>query len=157
MADKLVKVWRTNGQEEWVLVHVEVQSQQERDFAERMFVYNYRLFDRYNRKVASFGILGDNRPAWRPDRFGYELWGTKIGIEFAAAKLLDYAADEAALEAYPNPFAVVVLAHLKPPDRRPVVIGPAAAFTAAPLAKLAGERPFAPIEILLSVHVCSCG
>lgn len=113
VADKLVKVWRTNGQEEWVLVHVEVQSQQERDFAERMFVYNYRLFDRYNRKVASFAILGDNRPAWRPDQFGYELWGTKIGIQFATAKLLDYAADEPALEAHPNPFAVVVLAHLK--------------------------------------------
>lgn len=113
VADKLVKVWRTNGRDEWVLVHVEVQSQQERDFAERMFVYNYRLFDRYNRKVASFAILGDNRPAWRPDRFGYELWGTKTGIEFATAKLLDYAADEAGLAAHPNPFAVVVLAHLK--------------------------------------------
>jgi hypothetical protein len=57
--------------------------------------------------------LGDDRPAWRPERFGYELWGTKVGIEFATAKLLDYAADEAALEANPNPFAVVVLAHLK--------------------------------------------
>ncbi|HEX5445577.1 MAG TPA: hypothetical protein VFW87_17250 [Pirellulales bacterium] len=76
VADKLVKVWRTSGQDEWVLVHVEVQSQQERDFAQRMFVYNYRLFDRSNRKVASFAILGDNRPGWRPNRFGYELWRT---------------------------------------------------------------------------------
>jgi predicted transposase YdaD len=113
IADKLVKVWRTNGQDEWVLVHVEVQSQLERQFAERMFVYNYRLFDRYNRTVASFAILGDNRSGWRPDRFGYELWGTKVGIQFSTAKLLDYAADEAALESNPNPFAVVVLAHLK--------------------------------------------
>ncbi len=113
VADKLVKVWRTNGQDEWVLVHVEVQSQQERDFGRRMFVYNYRLFDRYNRKVASFAILGDNRPGWRPNRFGYELWGTNVSIEFATAKPLDHAADEAALESNPNPFAVVVLAHLK--------------------------------------------
>ncbi|HEX7446067.1 MAG TPA: hypothetical protein VF306_00905 [Pirellulales bacterium] len=113
VADKLVKVWRTNGRDEWVLVHVEVQSQHDRDFAERMFVYNYRLFDRYNRRVASFAILGDNRPAWRPRHFGYELWGTKIGIEFGTAKLLDYGADEVALESHPNPFATVVLAHLK--------------------------------------------
>lgn len=113
VVDKLVKVWRTNGQDEWVLVHIEVQSQPVREFAERMFVYNYRLFDRYNRRVASFAILGDNRPAWRPNRFGYELWGTKVGIEYATAKLLDYAADEAALESHSNPFAVVVLAHLK--------------------------------------------
>jgi hypothetical protein len=113
VVDKLVKVWRTDGKDEWVLVHVEVQSQQERAFAERMFVYNYRLFDRYNRKVASFAILGDDRPGWRPDRFAYELWGTRVGIEFATAKLLDYAGDESALESHANPFAVVVLAHLK--------------------------------------------
>jgi len=40
--------------------------------------------------VASFAILGDDRPAWRPDRFGYELWGTEVGIRFPTAKLLDY-------------------------------------------------------------------
>lgn len=113
VADKLMKVWRTDGQDEWVLVHIEVQSQAESQFAKRMFVYNYRLFDRYNRKVASFAILGDDRSAWRPDRFGYELWGTKVGIEFASAKLLDYAVDTVALETHPNPFAVVVLAHLR--------------------------------------------
>lgn len=113
LADKLIKVWRANGKDEWVLVHIEVQSQQDRDFAERMFVYNYRSFDRYNRRVASFAILGDSRPVWRPDRFGYELWGTRVGIEFATVKLLDFAADEADLDLHPNPFAVVVQAHLK--------------------------------------------
>ena len=113
VVDKLIKVWRTDGQDEWVLVHVEVQSQAETEFAQRMYVYNYRLFDRYNRRVASFAILGDDRPAWRPCRFGYELWGTKAGIEFAIAKLLDYAADESTLESNRNPFAAVVLAHLK--------------------------------------------
>lgn len=39
--------------------------------------------------------------------------GTKIGIEFATTKLLDYAADEAALDVDRNPFGVVALAHLK--------------------------------------------
>ncbi|MBV8886489.1 MAG: hypothetical protein JO235_21185, partial [Chroococcidiopsidaceae cyanobacterium CP_BM_RX_35] len=33
LADKLVKVWRTGGEEAWVLIHVEVQSQQETNFA----------------------------------------------------------------------------------------------------------------------------
>ena len=94
VVDKLVKVWRKSGESEWVLVHVEVQSQPATDFARRMFIYNYRLFDRYNRTVASFAILGDNRPAWRPDRFSYELWGTEMGLRFAVAKLLDYTADD---------------------------------------------------------------
>jgi hypothetical protein len=81
-----------------LLVHVEFQGQPEAEFAKRMYVFNYRLFDRYNQKVASFAILGDDRPQWRSDRFGYELWGTEVGIRFATAKLLDYGRDEVALE-----------------------------------------------------------
>ena len=49
------------------------ESQVEAEFAERMYVYHYRLFDRYRRRVASLAILGDERPKWRPDSFGYEL------------------------------------------------------------------------------------
>ena len=33
--DKLMKVWRRDGEEEWLLIHVEVQSQEEPDFALR--------------------------------------------------------------------------------------------------------------------------
>ena len=57
--DKLVKVWQKNGDEAWVLVHAEVQNQPDAGFAERMYVYNYRLFDRYHRRVASLAVLGD--------------------------------------------------------------------------------------------------
>jgi hypothetical protein len=42
-ADKLVKVWRGDGAEVWVLIHVEIQSQAKSDFAERMYVYNQGL------------------------------------------------------------------------------------------------------------------
>jgi hypothetical protein len=49
LADKLVQVWLRDGSETWVLIHLEVQSQEEQDFAQRMFVYHYRLFDRYRR------------------------------------------------------------------------------------------------------------
>jgi hypothetical protein len=40
--DKLVKVWRKNGRAVWVLIHVEVQTQRDRTFARRMYMYNYR-------------------------------------------------------------------------------------------------------------------
>ncbi|MBI4870377.1 MAG: hypothetical protein HY814_02290 [Candidatus Riflebacteria bacterium] len=46
LLDKLAHVWRQDGEEELVLVHVEVQGQKDDDFAQRMYVYNYRLFDR---------------------------------------------------------------------------------------------------------------
>jgi hypothetical protein len=116
--DNLVKVWRTNGQEEWVLIHVEVQSQEEAEFPRRMYVYHYRLFDRYNRLVVSLAVLGDDRPAWRPDRFEYSLWGCTAGLQFPVVKLLDYAPRAAELEAGANPFATVVLAHLKTLETR---------------------------------------
>src|SRR5262245_17399944 len=113
LVDKLVKVWLKNGQEAWVLIHIEVQGQHETEFERRMYVYNYRLFDRYNRKVATLVILTDERKDWRPSSHSYNLFGCTVGITFPAVKLIDFAAAEAALEANPNPFATVALAHLK--------------------------------------------
>ena len=55
-ADKLVRVYSQEGDETWVLVHVEVQGDPEPDFAERMYRYNYRLFDRYNQDVVSLAV-----------------------------------------------------------------------------------------------------
>ena len=111
--DKLARVWRQDGAEAWVLIHVEVQSQEDTTFAERMYVYNYRLYDRYRRRVVSLAVLGDERANWRPARFGYELWGCEVGLRFPTVKLLDYRARWTELEASRNPFAVVVMAHLK--------------------------------------------
>ena len=116
LADKLVQVWRKDGEDAWVLAHVEVQGQERSNFAKRMFVYNYRIFDRYDRPVASLAVLSDERTGWRPDHFGYELWGCKVGISFPVAKVVDYADRWDELEASDNPFAIVVMAHLKTRD-----------------------------------------
>jgi hypothetical protein len=117
-ADKLVKVWLRDGEEAWILIHVEVQSQEEAEFPRRMFTYNSRIFDLYNRTVVSLAVLGDERTSWRPERFSYGRWGCEVGIRFPAIKLLDYAADVPGLEANPSPFATVVLAHLKTRETR---------------------------------------
>jgi len=118
LADKLVKVWRTGGEEAWVLIHLEVQSQEESGFTERMFVYHYRIYDRYKRRVASIAILGDERSSWRPNQFGYELWGSEVRFRFPVVKLIDYQQQWSALEASSNPFATVVMAHLKAQQTR---------------------------------------
>ena len=117
-ADKLARVWRKNGDEAWVLIHVEVQGQEESAFAKRMYVYNYRIFDRYNRPVASLAVLADDRSGWRPDHYTHELWGCEVGIKFPVVKLLDYMARWEELEKSENPFAVVVMAHLKTRETR---------------------------------------
>lgn len=118
LADKLVKVWQVNGEETWVLIHIEVQSQEESNFSERMFVYNYRLRDRYNRAIASLAVLSDARPSWRPGEFQSELWGCAINFKFPAVKLLDYRQEWQALERSDNPFATVIMAHLKAQETR---------------------------------------
>jgi hypothetical protein len=116
--DKLVKLYRRDGEETWILVHIEIQSQEESLFPRRMFVYNYRLFDRYKRVVVSLAILGDERSTWRPDRFGYQLWGCQVGFQFPIVKLLDYKQQWEMLETSDNPFATVVMAHLKAQETR---------------------------------------
>ena len=60
LVDKLVKVWTQEGEQIWVLIHIEVQSQPELGFAERMFIYHYRIRELYNCPVASFAVLGDD-------------------------------------------------------------------------------------------------
>jgi hypothetical protein len=113
IVDKLVQVHTLKGPEAWVLVHIEVQGDEEADFAKRMYIYNYRLFDRYDRRVASLAVLTDDRPEWRPSTYVYELWGCRAGVEFPVIKLLDYRKDMEDLQNNLNPFAVVVLAHLQ--------------------------------------------
>jgi hypothetical protein len=118
VVDKLVKVWLKSGEERWLLIHVEVQTGRERDFPRRMFVYNYRIFDRYGQEVVSLAVLADDNHDWRPSHYSYGRWGCRTGIEFRSVKLLDYAPHWQALEADPNPFATVVLAHLKTLETR---------------------------------------
>ena len=112
LVDKLVKVYRRTGEEIWVLVHIEIQAQEEGKFPERMFVYNYRIFDRYKRPVASLAVLADSSSTWRPNQFGYELFGCTVDFKFPVVKLVDYQQHFEELEESRNPFATVVLAHL---------------------------------------------
>lgn len=112
LADKLVQVWRRDGTDAWVLIHIEVQSQEETMFERRMFVYSYRIFDRYDRQVVSLAVLADERTGWRPNQFEMALWGCETRFIFPVIKLLDYRSRWAELEASRNPFATVVMAHL---------------------------------------------
>lgn len=117
-ADRLIRVARQSGEPTLVYIHIEVQSQHEPGFAERMFVYHYRIHDRYRQPTVSLAVLGDDRPAWRPERYGYALWDCALDFRFPIVKLLDYARRRAELERDPNPFVTVVLAHLATQETR---------------------------------------
>jgi Domain of unknown function (DUF4351) len=113
VVDKLVKVWRLDGEEQVVFIHVEFQGDYEADFPLRIFVYNYRVFDRMQCPVVSLVILGDEHPSWRPEHYRQDLWGCRTDFSFPILKLWDYNERWAELEASDNPFAAAVMAHLK--------------------------------------------
>ena len=111
--DKLVKVFKTGGEEVWVLVHIEVQGQKDKAFSERMYIYYYRLFDRYRVPVVSVALLIDSDENWVPKDYCISLWGTEVQFKYMLLKLLSYRSQKEALENSRNPFAVVILAQLE--------------------------------------------
>ena len=111
--DKLIKVWLNDGKETWLLIHLEIQSQVDTGFPKRMFSYHCRIFDRYGQEVVSLAILGDNQASWRPQEYSYERWGCRLSLQFPIVKLLDYQPRWSELEQSDNPFAVLVMAHLR--------------------------------------------
>lgn len=112
-ADKLMKVFRHDGGELYVVIHIEVQSQHDVGFPLRMYIYNYRLFDRHQQPVVSLAVLCDDSSKWRPKEYSHELWGCRASLSFPIVKLSDYNERWPELEASKSPFAIVVMCHLK--------------------------------------------
>ncbi len=112
VADKFFEVRLLEGTAAWILIHVEVQNQREKDFQKRMFVYYYRIVDRYNRPLVSIAILGDQQRNWRPSKYLLNAFGCNLQFSFPIVKLLDFKSRLDELERSNNPFASVILAHL---------------------------------------------
>gem|GEM_PF-1641662 len=119
-ADKLVAVATRDGSETWVLIHVEVQGDAEHAFAERMYVYHYRLTDRYGVDVVSLAVLADDVAGFRPRAYHRERWGCEVEFRFPMVKLLDWEAAWPTLVASDNVFALVVMAQLRAKTERDV-------------------------------------
>jgi hypothetical protein len=112
-ADKLVKVYVRDGTTKWLLIHIEIQGYDEKDFPKRMFEYNYRIFDKFQKEVISLALLTDDNPNFRPNEYGYSRWGFVVLCRYPVVKLLDYRERLAELEASANPFAIITRAYLK--------------------------------------------
>ena len=112
IVDKLAHIKRTDGEPAWVYIHLEIQGQQQENFSKRMFVYHYRLYDRYEQPIASLALLTDDHPRWRPERFGYRSLGCELALDYPVAKLTDWVRSEHKLADDHNPFALLTLAHL---------------------------------------------
>ena len=105
--DKLVKVFTKSGNEEWILVHIEVQGYNDEDFGERMFTYFYRILDRYGKRLTSIAIFTDSHKNFKPSVYFYEYLGTKLSFQFNSYKVIEQ--NEELLMGSENPFAMVIL------------------------------------------------
>ena len=110
--DVLVRVTGRDASERLLYVHVEVQTQRDDAFAGRMFTYHHRLIDRWGLGVASFAVLADDSPGWRPSDYRIDVLGCEHLFRFPVAKLLDHEHRLPELKRDPNPFALVTAAHL---------------------------------------------
>lgn len=93
------------------MIHIEVQSQYDKEFTQRMYIYNYRSFDLFHRSVISLAILGDEDKKWRPNSYEYGIDDSLVKMQFSIVKLLDYQWEN--LTTSNNLFAIIVMAHLK--------------------------------------------
>jgi hypothetical protein len=75
-----------------------------------MWVYDYRLYDKYGPAVVSLAILSDADPRWRPHAYATAITGCALRFEFPVFKVLDFADAEATFERTGNPFALVLAA-----------------------------------------------
>ena len=109
--DKMLKMFLKNNLLQIVLVHVEVETGSSKEFAQRMFSYFLRLWDKYpGAQITCIVIyMGASVPV-KYKTFTYSFAGTKIRFDFNAYIIKDQ--KEAELIADPNPFSKVVLACL---------------------------------------------
>ena len=109
--DKLVKVHRRDGREEWVLVHVEVQGYYDAEFARRMFAYYCRIFARHNRPITAVVIFSGQDGKRMPDHYVCKFAGTELFYRYNALYLQDFTDEELATNK--NIFALALLAAKK--------------------------------------------
>jgi predicted transposase/invertase (TIGR01784 family) len=104
--DKLVRVRSKAKEEEWILIHVEVQGYRDVNFPTRMFRYYYRIWDRYGHPVTAIAIFMGS--ATSVNQYDEECLGTKLLYEYNVYNVRGAKDEE--LKASNNPFALVVLA-----------------------------------------------
>lgn len=114
--DRLVRVFMIDGEERWVLVHVEAQGYRDTNFSRRMFIYFYRIFDKFNRDVLSLVVFSELSSRYKPSEFSYQFYTTKLEFKYQTYKILEQ--DDEKLQKSNNPFALVVLAAKKSLESR---------------------------------------
>ena len=111
LVDKLIKVFTQDGVEKWILLHVEVHGGDTKNFAERMFTYFYRIYDRYKVKITAYTIFTGPKSQKTPTEFNYDFLGTGLVYRYNSLHITDFKEEQ--LLSMGNAFALVILAAQK--------------------------------------------
>ena len=121
LADVLVKVYLKDGSAKYIciFIHIEIQGKKVPDFMLRIYIYNYRIFDKYKDKdveVISLAVLTDEDEDYRPDERSVKRWKFELRLKIPIVKIIDYKIKKELiekLESSTNPMAMVVKAQLR--------------------------------------------
>ena len=89
VVDVLVRVRLRDGGAQWILLHLEIQTYFEEDFAQRLALYNSGLFWIFKERVVTLAVLADLREGWRPDEDRFQLADFESRTRFPVCKLID--------------------------------------------------------------------
>ena len=110
ISDKLIKVRLKNGDDSFILVHVEIEGDAPSYYPREVFKYYYRIYDRYESDITTLVIyVGDQVPL-RHNVYERDMYGTKLSFEFNSYIVKNQ--NEADLLASPNICALAILANL---------------------------------------------
>ena len=88
--DRLLKVRLRDGTEQWLFIHIEVQTDHDPDLPRRLFIYHCRIFDKYGVHPVTLAILGDTSRTWRPTSYRNQFLGCGILFRFRICKTIDF-------------------------------------------------------------------
>ncbi|MCR4411789.1 MAG: DUF4351 domain-containing protein [Thermoguttaceae bacterium] len=87
--DVLAKVRLRDGGEQWILLHLEIQSGRETGFEPRIARYNGGLFFIFEQRVATLVVLADLDEDWRPSEDVFRVADFESRLRFPVCKLID--------------------------------------------------------------------
>ncbi len=108
--DMLVKAFAMDGQEKYMLIHIEIQAQNDLHFSKRMFQYFYRIYDRYEVPITALAVFTGGQPAGI-STFQYRYLDTSLHYSYKVYHILEHTEEQ--LLAMDNPFGLIVLAAQK--------------------------------------------
>ncbi|MEY4905728.1 MAG: hypothetical protein RLZZ292_3543 [Bacteroidota bacterium] len=108
ITDKLVKFKLKNGQDKWIFIHIEFQT--EGNISERMFTYYRRILDKYGKEITAVVVYTGKSVPKNFSTYESSNYGTDVLYRFNTYLVAKQ--KEADLLKDMNPFSIVVLANL---------------------------------------------